>query len=277
MTLYSIVELVNFISGKFFSGQTLTPDRVNIILPDIQDTLYGDEINVILQASASVELQNKLLSTSILKPFKTTKSLTVSSVGQATLPSDYVRYLSAGVNYVDNTKKPQTIAPIKPYRAIEFVSEETFIKLQGSVFSRPEIKPFAKVMGGYLFIVPFDVTTVNLDYLRRPLLPYFDWCQDAANPNRIIYMPTGSFLSDAGNGTAQLNFNDPISMVGVILATNIFLNPSLSYPYTSKTVELEWDEDSHYKFVSRLLSFVGVNLGEADVEKHAETMKQQGA
>jgi hypothetical protein len=140
-----------------------------------------------------------------------------------------------------------------------------------------------------VFAVPFDIKSIELDYLRKPLIPVFDWCQDANNPNRIIYMPEGSFikatfstLPGPGGGTIINTVDLVVSPSDyTIIQSNVIKGtwiPGVPFtnqqPYTSKTVELEWEAYMHHKFVSRLLKFVGVNLGEAEVEKFA-IMQQQ--
>jgi len=269
MTLFQIFETVNFISGKYPTGQTLTPDRLNTVFPYIQDKVFSEEMDLLLKASlGNVELLNRLLSTSILKPFKKQESVSVNSAGVGVLPVDYVRYLSGVASYGGG------------YRTVDFVSEEDFRRKQGNVFTRADLNPFAKVQGN-LYAVPFDIASVIIDYLRKPLVPYFDCVQPSANPTQVIYLNPGNSVecSNAILGYFDVykdqysnsNGDDP-------LYSQVYYSlPAVAgVAYRSRTIELEWESYCHIKFVTRLLKMVGVNLDEKEVAAMADKMESEG-
>lgn len=277
MTLWALIELTNYIAGKYPSGQTITPERLNLLLPDIQDELYGEEMDTLLKMAAGGD--NTLLAfylpQSYLKPFKENDNVQVGNTGIATLPTDYVRFLSVYTSTPD-------IAGNEVRRIVDVVSEAEFNARCGSALTRPEINPFAKIMANNLMIVPYTVGYANLDYLRRPTTPYFDFVQPSTNPTNIIYLNAGNSVETANAALSLFdvyadeysnsNGDDP-------LYTNVYysLPAYAGVNYRARTRELEWDEWMHYKFVSRLLAFVGINLTAEQVEQFAQIKKGQGA
>jgi hypothetical protein len=259
MTLYDIFEITNFISGKFPTGATLPPARLNLLIPEIQDDMFYSEANQILKASlGNPDVLNKILSASIVNPFKKNEAISLDATGSGTLPKDYNRYLILGADYNGG------------YRRIDIISENEYLNRRVSALARAEINPFAKIGAGMIYVVPFDVGSANLDYLSKPKVPYFDWCQDGDNPNKLIYMPTGSYINSVLGVNILYDVNNDLIASNVTKDMNVL-------PYVSKTVELEWETYVHFRFVSRLLRFVGVNLGEAEVEKFAQQKQQEGA
>jgi len=216
-------------------------------------------------ASANKELLSKLSSTIPLRPFKKSVELSLSSVGVASLPSDYVFY--AGVSqFYESRQTPGTITPVP--RPIDIVNEDEFTRRQGSIFTRAYEEPFCKIQATTISIIPYNIGPVQLEYYHTPATPYMDWCQATTNPNKIIYMPVGSrvYLDDALT-PCLYDSNDVLLYSGV--------TKTGTYPITSQTVELEWESRIHEKFVYFLLTKIGLNLAEIDVAKYAIQMSNE--
>ena len=270
MKLNDLLQLVNFIVGKFPTGNSMRPSDINQIIPNVQDTLYGEELDKLLAISMGrPEVLNRLISTSILNPFKKINDGLVPVDGIIALPNDYVRYLSAATVIGGGI------------RTIDIVGVEDFNRMRGDVFTRADINPFAKISNEpisptdnvySIFIIPKDITALSFDYLRKPSVPYYDWCQDAENPNKLVYLPAGGFIKV---DTTTIEIFNVYDHANVLVYSNV-IQKGTSLVYISLTKELEWEDYIHYKFVSRILSRVGINLAEDKVVQYAELQQKEG-
>ena len=236
MTLYSLWELLNFISGRYPNGQSITPARLNVLLPQVQHEYFFDRVN-----AGDYDA---------LQPFSKTMGddsvpMTFSS-GFADLPPDYY---SGGTGYFMLGTEP---------RRVQFVNDRTYEYLLSHVDEHPTQKfPIGNIQANRVRMRPTDVNHVRFTYLTRPTDPVFDYAIDQDNPSRIVYMPAGSYLPSVG----ILKSSD-----GTTIETNVESQTG-TYPYTSRTVELMWPEASQWKILYMLLIKVGVALAEGEAEK----------
>ena len=263
MTLYQIWDLASYIAGKFANSGAVPPSRFNTLLPECQDEWYQSLLNEVVAASANEQLLNRVLSSTPLQPFKATETLSPVD-GVSELPSNYRRYISA---HTDQYVSSEGASSLMPWRMIAIVSDELYASKRGDVLTRADIEPFAKIVGLNMHTVPFKHVP-TIDYFRTPLTPVFDYCQATDNPNRIIYMPAGSYIDEV-NGINILYDED-----GNLLYTDVTKDTMNSLPFYSSTVELEWSDQHHHHFVFMVLAKVGVNIGEGEVEKYALLMQQ---
>lgn len=268
MTLDSIYRIVQYLGAKDFNGEPFTIVQLNRLLPMVVDELYTAEMNDTF-ANKIGRGPTELDATSILNPFKETSALSVTNIGVATIPASYVRYLAF-----------RAIYPLSSgtYRDIDPVSEQEFNRRQGGMFNRRiDVRPMVKISDKFNFC-PFDLGTVTLYYLRKPIAPYYDYCQDS-NLN-VVYMPEDSYLtSTATPNVFNLIYDDDISGTSIVLATDVTKSGVTwgdSPAYTSLTKELEFEDYVHIKVISRLLVKCGLNLSEPEIEKAALQMQQQG-
>ena len=268
MTLYQIWDLSSYIAGKFPSGGAIPPARLNLLLPRSQNTWYLTLMNEIIAASVNDTMLNMILSTTPLRPFKKSENITITSTtGIGTLPTDYNRYITVAQKF-DHPPTAPTGSTTPKRHPVEIVSEDEFDRRQGSVFTRADEKPFGKITASGITIVPYNIGTVAMEYFRPPLVPVFDWCQDATNPNKIIYMPVGSRIYKDDAQVPRL-----YNAAGVQIYTGSVTKTG-TYPIVSQTVELEWESQYHEKFVYFILSDIGINLSELDVTKYAIEMSK---
>ena len=99
-----------------------------------------------------------------------------------------------------------------------------------------------------------------------------DWCQDAENPNKLVYLPAGGFIKV---DTTTIEIFNVYDHANVLVYSNV-IQKGTSLVYISLTKELEWEDYIHYKFVSRILSRVGINLAEDKVVQYAELQQKEG-
>ena len=241
MNLDQLYRVVNYISAKVVSGNTLTPDNYNDLLPTVQDIITNDELKKLVQDELS-PVPDELLSLSPLRPFRFMDTLIVGSSGFTSAPNDYIRWSSM----LNSRNAPITV-----------VSDHTAAIRQGNVFGRSDIKNFCYIVGGAFRFIPYDIGTIYLNYIRKPLVPYFDWCLDA-NYN-VVFMPYQSYITAVGAIQVLYDVND------VVLASDVTKADMNYLPFPSRTVELEWEERYAPIFIGQLLKLVGINLKENDL------------
>lgn len=240
MTLYEFWENVNYVSGRFPNGGAITPERLNTIFSLVSGEYFADCL--------------KRSDMDALMPFRKTRGegtapLTTTD-GTATLPDDY--YVGAAGYYgADN-------------RMIEFVGDGEWVRRVGHAIEYPTEKyPLAKIQGGEVHVRPKTVNHIKFSYLRKPETPYMDYCIDATNPARVVYMPTGSEV-----------VGGELKQGGTVLESNVLTKDGETGTYQSQTVEIEWPEQVHWKLVYLVLQKAGVNLSEQLVLQYA--MEKEG-
>jgi hypothetical protein len=202
-----------------------------------------------------------LITGSLLNPFKTTIPLTVIN-GIAQVPKDYVRFVSFTQIGVDtgNNAMVSTLREITPVAS--------FARFQNNIYARLDIHPIVKILGYTFTFIPNDIPLVNLDYIRTPATPFYDYCQDEVG--NAIYMPVGSTITVVNGVNILYDVN------GGVLASGVTKDNMNALPWLSQTVELEWEQRAYEELVLRLLSRAGVNLSAEGITQYAETkLKEQ--
>ena len=255
MTLGVIYDLINYIVGKEWVGGTFTIPQLNNLLPMAQYDLLNAELEKV-DAGELTPISGAVVGKSPLRPFYKSADLSIDIYGFATLPTDYLRW--AGITTSD-------------LRAIEVVSHQMFAERQSNVLRRADINPFGVFANNEFCVVPYDLApavftsslpTIKMWYLRTPATPYYDYCQDSTTLEQI-YMPVGSYITlvQAKNVLYDVNGN--------VLNADVTKSNMTVLPYTSKSIELEWDANMHVDIIRRVLDKVGVNLQEPAITNYA--------
>ena len=275
MTLDVIYDLINYIVGKEWAGGTFTIPQFNELLPMAQYDLLNAELEKV-DAGEMTPIAGSVIGKSPLRPFYKSVYLAIDAYGFANLPSDYLRW--SGVETTD-------------LRRVEVVSHQMFAERQSNVTVRADINPFGVFANNEFCVCPYDlappvftstVIGLRLWYIRIPLSPYYDYCQDPVTLEPI-YMPVGSYIIDNGTTKALYDKNGNV-LADSVLKTGAFLPlpsppyvPSGSLPanpyYPSKSVEMEWDENVYPMIIRRVLEKVGINLQELQVTQYAMAME----
>jgi len=282
MTVQNIYDLVNYVVGKELIGNAFTVPQFNLLLPFVQDEIKSEQFDNLLKLKENQKALSDYISTCMIRPFVTGKNITVSqTTGIGVIPTDFERFISCFATYKGNI------------RYVDMVSDEVFNKRRGSVNYRPDVHPFGKFENDQIYFIPYDLgqnpnadpladssigvqqLNLRLIYLRKTTTPFLDFCQDATS-FESIFIQVGSTIVDAGDGTGNMTWDDPVNGISWLVRSNIYLDPAKVYPYTSLSVELEFEEWTHIKFVSRLLSKVGLNLGEDRIVQAMESLKKEG-
>jgi len=272
MSVNELLTLTNFIINKETTGDALIPGNYNVLLQEVNISLFNEYWDQYRQMMLSQGM-NDLLLNSPLNVFIEIGSINVNqSTGQATMPSDFIHAFTATVDQTG--KKIDLITPAEAYYR------------NSAVMTVPaQHRHYGYIAGNKLQVFPYIVVTgdpssllaaVTMSYLRLPVRPVYDYCQNATTYKRI-FMPASSYLV-YDSVTPKWDLYSDTGSVSVLLSSNVTKDGALtsSPAYTSLTTELEWRENMHPLFVSRILGKVGINLSEQGVTQYAELMKKEG-
>jgi hypothetical protein len=260
MNLQWIFDLVNYVIDKEQIGNAISANEFNTLLPSVQWELVNAEMDKITKDELT-PIAGELITGSLLNPFKTTIPLTVAN-GIAQVPKDYVRFMS----FTQTGADTGTGAIVPTLREITPVA--SFARFQNNIYARLDIHPIVKILGYTFTFIPNDIPLVNLDYIRTPATPFYDYCQDEVG--NAIYMPVGSTITVVNGVNILYDVN------GGVLASGVTKDNMNALPWLSQTVELEWEQRAYEELVLRLLSRAGVNLSAEGITQYAETkLKEQ--
>lgn len=252
MTLSALLDKVNFYAGKDKRGKTFKITEFNSLLPTVQDTLYSKELDDLTKGDI-MKIPESRLSSTPLRPFKATDNKTVSD-GDYQLPEDYVRWISVSAGY----------------REVNIVTENDFNRIRTSVFRRTYTMPIGYFIATDIQVVPANIGQVQLQYFRKPAVPFYDYCQDSATLNEV-FMPAGSVLKKNDAMVTCLYDSSNNVLQTAVEKTGVTL------PYTSLTVELEWEAIYLDNFLLAMLALVGINIDKAELVQYAEVkIKENG-
>jgi len=255
MNLRQILDFINFTANKVQEGNTMSKDQFNTLLVTYNDRMFEDEFAAVeVQAkSQGLMVYDLLYNYSSLRPFRVRLGIATNG-GAAPLPSNYKHYITFIGKYGSQE------------RDIEVVSEAVMNIRRTSILESPaSIKPYVCIYDTEMVFKPKDIGVapngIEMVYLRKPLTPFYDTCISESS-GLEVYMPALSQIRAAG-----LIYNLYESATsGVILESNV-VSPTGVYPYTSQTVELEWDEKMQQQLINHLLYTFGVNTRTQLAEK----------
>ncbi len=134
-----------------------------------------------------------------------------------------------------------------------FVSEDQAKRLRTYPPSDLTKNPIAVIRSSSIAIWPTNASNFMFEYLRTPTTPFYDYYIDA-NLNLVYLAEGSSHTLGAGEVGSAGQTSGNVS---------------------SLTSEIEWDDDVHPKFISRLALSLGVNLREADVVGYSNQLKAE--
>jgi hypothetical protein len=247
MTLDQIRKYIYYICVKENSGNTLTPDNINIIFTAASIDMYNKKVEKaqIFSIQNKVSLTEALGNIIELRDFLTTQDLTIVTPGSYTLVSldfEFGYWSSMVAIYNGATRK------------VDLVSDSEWgIRLSNQLALPIEEYPMAKLLSSQIYILPTDVTTPRLTYYRKPISPVYDYYLDT-NVNEI-YLAAGT------------NYT--------LLPGEIGSAGQTSGTVTSNTVELDWIEIHHIEFCNEVLQRVGINLKDQQIAQYINQAKQE--
>lgn len=279
MTIQELFTYCNDVVNKDVHGLPFGPDQFNNTLKFVNVELFQSAYS---SARAVAEKAGEKLSSVVfdindLRNFITMVALNTSTtaVGDLTVcrapyPTDMEYPLSLWTTGKD----------------VEIVSAYRLARLRASVVNRNfDEHPVAVQTDGYFEVYPNDLLAAAsepelvLTYLKRPSVPYYDYCYD--EDDVPVFMPDDSFVVYS-LVMGQYNLYQGTHASPTLLKLNVThpyfdssLSPNPTLYYDSVTVELEWDQSKHMDLANKIIERMGVNLRSPDITQYAVAKEVQ--
>jgi hypothetical protein len=256
MTIDEIYQLILFIADKEQKGKAFTEDQYNLVLKDSVWVVVNNELKKIFMGEYTPAKED-ILEMSPLRVMKKNSELTGVKV-----PDDYIRWTAVQADFGSG------------YIPVAVLSERQSNDNSNDVYYLADVRPYCNIENVTVNMTPNDPKKVKMFYIRKPLIPFRDYCVSSLLDT--VFMPATSYLTPSPVQDVY-NLNIDIHAVGgdytQLIVANVTkdgadwsVNPS----YTSKTIETELPEDSHEQLLMAILSKVGINLSADQVEAYAE-------
>lgn len=241
LNLHEIKAEAEFILNKDQKGDPVKPETYQILLKVIGEEFFNFELQKMLSRSniENKELETYLITDSALFKFKKIwQSFILADAFTVQLPTDFKRHVSLSVR-IDNKML-----------SCEIVDEDEYDKRISSVVGKSIVSyPIATIIGNLIRAVPNDFSGMKFTYLRKPLVPFYDYCVNSVD--EIVFMPENSVIKTEAGKEMLYDFND------FLLAEDVTHLDTPTIPYTSQTVEFEYDD----RFIPMIIDLLVEKLG----------------
>lgn len=198
MSIDEFRKFVYYITNKEQSGNTLTPDYFNLLVPRAVEDFFRRKYGLPEEYVQGVPLPRQAWQltqniTDDLRMLLTPIDLFVDVNGYADLPSNYVHYSSIGYNAITNPETCDGDHKIS-IRELKIVDDDKWNKLLSHSIKFPtKTYPIARFIGNRIQFMPKDLGKVNMNYLKYPNMPY--WGYNIVN-DVAVYDSTKSIQFD---------------------------------------------------------------------------------
>lgn len=262
MNLGQIYDLTKFKVNQDQLGDMPRPSDFNVLLVSASLKLYTDEYQFLLRLhnEKGFPLSDLIEQSDTLRRFIRTQTGQGLTNGYVTLANDFKYPVSAEVNL-------SSVGPSGGLRHCDILGDKKFSMRKSNVFAEPaESRPFGNIAESRFYVVPDDADFVNYKYLRLVVDPVFDCCFTSGLD--LVYMPVGSQLVQNGG---QVDLQDD---GGTLIEADVthYLE-STTIPYTSNSVELDWDTTEHNKIVDLLVTAIATRNREMNIVQMNEQLR----
>lgn len=263
MNLGEHYKYVNFVINRDQLGDPASPEIFNILIKKFSIEYYNKEYQSLVQGAIEkgVAVEEAFYESGSLKRFESTESFDYSGgavPNYITAPDDFKRTLT--LTAIGKGKTGTN--PFK--RPVSLVGPKLFEDMKTSVFRhRLSEKPIGREFPTKIQVIPM-FEKFELVYIREVIDPYFDWCLSSGD--EIIYMPVGSQIIDDG-GVLKLISG------GETLASSVTHPASPSLPYTSTSLELDWDAEWQKMIIEDVITAASRKSREGEMIQVSEQEK----
>jgi hypothetical protein len=227
MTQAEIYRYVNALWNTDSMGGALNLKEHNDAQKEVNLTMFNDAIAELSQSPQSTEL---IYSSKMLRQF-IAPYIAVPVVGIVTL--------ATLTNYAQFLKMYTTSAYQGQIREIKLVDHQDLTNRMSNLMRTPlKYNPVCTIDNqASIKILPNDIASVTIYYLKYPATPIFDYYVDA---NDVVQpLAVGATRALAAGETGSSGQITPVTV-------------------TSTTIELEWGAETHWQFVNLLLKRLGL-------------------
>ena len=256
MLLNEIFGVVDYIAVKETEGGTFTTPNRNLLLKEINISLFNEEWKKVEAMRNNPNFVNVIAQSPLVKFLER---------------SDLAPSNTSGIASLSGISTAQYIVSLVPQTSLDLIEllpvAEANIR-KGSIMTHSaDVRPYAYQLGENMVVMPYDIGDLWVVYLRLPVTPYYDTCQDAVS-FKEVYMPAGSYINEVLGVNVLYDENDTQLNANVIKSNMTYL------PFPSATVELEWREADHVFFIQKILSRMSINLSVPLITQYAKQMNE---
>lgn len=247
MTLAEGKELIELILDKEFEGGRVTPEYYNTLLEEVYMAFFKSKIELYMNQADNTTNQ-PYLSSKLLREFYMTQSITPTAgvYALAGLSNTYAYWIGAFVTYNSSQKE------------IELVEgNEVQNRLSNRMTKDPAKYPIATIKNASIYFYPKNLTSITLDYFKKPAQPIYDYYIDVnGRIQPLAASATHAWVTGEKDSTGT---------------TRTAGQPD----WTSLTVELEFNEDLHMEFFNEILKRMGVHVEDTLAIQYANQLKAE--
>lgn len=194
MTINDIFNFVSYVSNKYQAGN-LSPDDFNLSCQVVSVELFNVKIGLpeAYKMGAPYPPQAYEVTQKIkddMRNFVTLVPIQVANTGYFPYPTDYAAFSALNFDYIVSNPNGPTLVP----RKIDVLTDGEFNeRLENSIVGPTMKRPIAVYQSPGILVRPIQVKTINLVYLRYPVIPVFGY--NVVN-DEYIYDPLTSTQTD---------------------------------------------------------------------------------
>ena len=244
--LGDIYNYISFVLNQEELGEVVNAKNINVLLYAATQEFYRVEYEKIIQA---LQIDGTPIGTKVF--YDSPLALFVKK-GELPPPFNIP------------ADKFATIGGVAGTQPLEFLNEESFSKRVYNILGMSVKRhPVFKESEGKYVVVPSSINAITVYYLRKQMIPNFDYCQDnSGNSDDIYYMPVGSEIRNDGNLYANNTDTTPIQ-------SNVIHFPApASFPYVSESVELEYNDVDKKRIADMIISMAAKRSRELNLKDH---------
>jgi hypothetical protein len=257
-----IFKYILFLANKDTTGNSISPVEFNqaLVVANLKFLKKKIGISEEYRVGQPIPRQSSEVTqviTDDILPFKihmgdpNTPELVIDSNGYATIPTDFFYPHALSYKYFPNNDCSGDYDPEK----IDVLTDQQWDDIAGSSIRRPTLKyPACNFQNGVIRFLPKNLQRANFVYIRNPLTPVYDYYINA--DLEYVYMLPG---------TVHTLLTGEEGSLGQTTGT-----------VQSLSVELEWNDINKIDISSIILSFLGINVREPQLQQYAEMSKQSG-
>lgn len=193
MLVDKVYKAVQQLTNKDQVSGVLTPAEYNKYAEFAQIEWIEEKYNQPNQQGYEFDYKNS----EDWSPLKKVETISLSG-STATKPSDYFYYSSAFVNYI--FKGSGRTAPV------ELVRDSEWAERIGSEVNKPSRSfPIMRNMDGFFEVYPSSISNVSLTYIKKPLLPWWNYTLSGSTPT---FAETGGTTTNPNAGVTAGDSTD---------------------------------------------------------------------
>lgn len=254
MTLKEIFDYIYYISNKEQIGNTFNIEKFNTVLKVVDLKFFKNRYGLPEKYQVGQPLPNiayevtqkitdDLSNLKVIMGDGVSNKLAINSDGYSILPLDYIH--QSYILFTENDDSNQVIV----------CNDAEWANYVSSTLKKPtKENPICNFTGGKLRFRPKNLGYVDFAYLRLPVSAFYDY-YISANLEHIYLPPNTSHVLGVGEE-------------GSLGQTNTTV--------LSLSRELEWVPDLHLDVCNFILSLIGINLREAELQSYAESKVLRG-